>query len=565
MKKQIATVATFVVGLYFFLEFVLPPFVGGELDNARMSDPCLVPSDGGYRLYYAGTQSLEKIPEQKVALGLAESRDGETWAKHSAKPVLAHSTFSSKDWRGLSHPAVVREPDGTTTLFYVGHGADAIDRLMRATSRDGLKWKRAGVVLDLSKSEYDRTSIMALAVLREPEQYVLYFSATYRVEDRTIEGVSRATSTDGVAWTLDAGNPVLGIEPEGAWAYQTISGLSVLRDGDGLRLYYAGSKTMSRGGDYFVITLIGTATSDDGIAWQRHPGNPIFGPAVFRNLPAADAVAQFEAMEEKPATEESAPPERFDAMDIAGVSVARRGDGYLLAYGGARARGSSQGQAYRIGFAASDDGITWRPLDEAAALPLGRPPQSTYLTVASVKVSNVFIVIGAMALGLGLVGLAQLHGGKLIKHDKDALYSLSFFVALVFSFVLTAGWLNAKGTTVGNRLFVAMRDGLLVSFGASSMGLLTFYLASASYRSFKLKNAEAGLMMAAAVLVMLGQVPFGQLISSWLREPYQIQNVTTSMAYTIVTPVMRAIRIGAAIGGLVLATRLWLSMERRRD
>jgi hypothetical protein len=565
MKKQITAVATFVVGLYFFLEFLLPPFFGGQMDNARMSDPCLVPSDGGYRLYYAGTQALPEIPEEKVALGLAESTDGETWAKHSGKPVLAHSTFSSKDWRGLNHPAVVREPDGTYTLFYVGHGADAIDRVMRATSRDGLKWRRTGTVLDLSKSEYDRTSIMALAVLRESAQYVLYFSATYRLGNRTIEGVSRATSDDGISWTLDERNPVLDIEPEGPWTYQTVTGLSVLRDGDGLRLYYAGSKTMSRGGDYFVVTLIGMATSDDGIAWRRHAGNPIFGPAVFRNLPAADAVAQFEAMEKRPAPQETAPPERFDEMDIAGVSVARRGDGYLLAYGGARERGSPQGQAYRIGFAVSEDGIAWRPLEEAAALPLGRPPHSTYLTVASVKISNVFIVIGAMALGLGLVGLVQLHGGKLIKHDKDAMYSLSFFIAMVFSFVLTAGWMNAKETTVGNRLYLAMFNGLLVSFGTSSMGLLTFYLASASYRSFKLKNAEAGLMMAAAVLVMLGQVPFGQLISSWLPEDYQIQNITTSMAYTIVTPVMRAIRIGAAIGGLVLATRLWFSMERRRD
>lgn len=567
MKKQIAVVATFVVGLYFFLEFLLPPFIGGDLDNARMSDPCLALTDGGYSLYYTGTRSRKGAGEAVLAIGLAESQDGQKWAKHSGKPLLARSMFSSKDWRGLSHPALMQEADGTFTLFYVGHGADAIDRIMRATSTDCLNWGRRTVVLDLAKSEYDRTSITALTVLREPEQYVVYFSATYRTEERAVEGVSRATSEDGIQWTLDEHNPVLAIEEEGTWGYQKITGLSLVRDGDDLRLYYAGTKGVFRG-DGFVVTLLGMATSDDGITWTRHPGNPIFGPAVFRGLTGPDAIPEFENIETTPTGEGAAGLERFDAMDIAGVSVVRHGDGYLLAYAGARERGALVANpvtAYRIGFATSDDGIAWQPSENTTALPLGRAPRSTGLSGIYVKVTSVFIVIGAMALGLGLVGLAKLHGGRVIKKHKDAAYSLAFFISLVFTFVVTAGWYKAPDTTVGNKLFYAIRNGLIVSFGASSMGLLTFYLASASYRSFKLKNAEAGLMMAAAVLVMLSQVPLGQMLSSWLPEPYQIQNVSTSMAYTIVTPVMRAIRIGAAIGGLVLATRLWFSMDKRSD
>jgi len=41
--------------------------------------------------------------------------------------------------------------------------------------------------------------------------------------------------------------------------------------------------------------------------------------------------------------------------------------------------------------------------------------------------------------------------------------------------------------------------------------------------------------------------------------------VAQLLSYAVVIPAMRAIQIGAAVGGLVLATRLWLSMERRRD
>ena len=567
MRKRIAVIATFVVGLYFFVEFLVPPFVGGGFDNTRMDDPCLVLTDSGVRLYYTGARSRKGSDEVHLAIGLAESADGTSWTKHPGNALLARSTLSSKDWRGLSHAAVVREPDGAYTMFYVGHGADTVDRIMRATSSDGLKWKRGGVVLNLAKSDYERTSITALTVLREPAQYVAYFGATYVVGDRAVSGVSRATSEDGVRWTLDEHNPVLPIETENGWDYQTITGLSVVSDDEGLRLYYAGTKTVFTGGGY-LVTLIGMATSADGVAWERHADNPIFGPALFRDLSGPDRVARFEdilARASDPESEDGLgdmPEGVFDTLSVAGLSVARPGDGYLLAYAGSSDLG---GSGQRIGFAASEDGVTWQPLGEAEPLALGSRSRSTVLSSIYLKVTKVFIVIGAMAIGLGVVGLGKLHGGQIIKGHKDRAYSLAFFLSLIISLVIIFVGQRAGQTTSGYKLFRLIRTGLIFSFGASSMGLLTFYLASASYRSFKLKNAEAGLMMAAAVLVMLGQVPLGQLLTSWLSEPYQIQNVSTSMAYTIVTPVMRAIKIGAAIGGLVLATRLWLSMERRRD
>lgn len=562
MKRRIAVTATFVIGLYFFLEFMLPPFVGGGFDNTMMTDPCLVPTDQGVHLYYTGLRSREKAEESRLAIGLAESGDGMTWGKSAGNPVLARSMLSSKDWRGLGHPAVVREDDGSYTMFYVGHGADTVDRVMRATSADGERWERRGDVLNLSRSEYERTSITALTAARTAEGYVMYFSAKYIVDNRSISGISLATSPDGKAWTLHDGNPVLAIEPEGSWDYKTITSLSLLAGADdAYRLYYAGTKYVF-GATSFPVTLIGLATSDDGVSWERHPGNPIFGPAVFRVLGGDDTVVRFAAEDvlDKEAVDDTA-LKRFDAMEISGVSVARVADGYLLAYGGIEQRGQSNA---RIGFAESNDGITWEPADAETALGFGSPSRSTYLTDAYVPVTNVFIVIGAMALGLGLVGLSTLHGGRIVRKDKDAAYSLGFFLSLIVSIVIIFTWESAGQATTGNKLYQIIRRGLIHSFGASGMGLLTFYLASAAHRSFKLKNAEAGLMMLAAMLIMLGQVPLGQLVTSWLPEDYQIQNVSTSLAYTIVLPVMRAIKIGAAVGGLVLATRLWFSMDRQR-
>jgi len=573
VKKKIVIVTTFVVGLFYFLGFVLPPFLGGDFDNISMTSPCLVETDGGYRLYYTGTQSRKGASEVRLGIGLAESEDGAPWSKHARNALLARSMFSSDDWRGLSHPAVVREPDGSATMFYIGHGSRVGDRVLRATSRDGITWRRRGPVITPVKVEsdvsrqLDRASITALAVLREPGGYVAYFSGTYRRDERTIHGISRATSSDGISWDLHlAANPVFMIEPENGWEYKKITDLSVVRSGDELRLYYAGTKTYFLDGGKRVVpmTLVGLATSSDGISWTRHAGNPVFGPALFER--GLEVYTRFLLDEDAADLGEEAESllDRFDALGLSGVSVIRHGEGYLLAYSAVKEANATD---YRTGFATSDDGITWRTGATTGALELGRAPYSTYVSSVTTYVSRVFIVVGAMALGLGLVGLAKLHGGKIMKRDRDWVYSMAFFIALAFTLAVAFGW-GKEGTDeglAGRKLYNIIYTGLLVSFGASSMGLLTFYLASSSHRSFKLKSAEAGLMMIAAILVLLGQVPLGQMLTNWMPTSLQIQNVSQLMSSVVVNPAMRAIQIGAAVGGLVLATRLWFSMDRRRE
>jgi hypothetical protein len=62
-------------------------------------------------------------------------------------------------------------------------------------------------------------------------------------------------------------------------------------------------------------------------------------------------------------------------------------------------------------------------------------------------------------------------------------------------------------------------------------------------------------MMAAALVVMLGQISLGHLISDELPAARQwLLEVPNAAAF-------RAIRLGAAVAGLMLAIRMWLSIE----
>ncbi len=109
--------------------------------------------------------------------------------------------------------------------------------------------------------------------------------------------------------------------------------------------------------------------------------------------------------------------------------------------------------------------------------------------------------------------------------------------------------------TPGRRLYDFLYTGLFVALGAAMFSLLGFYIASAAYRAFRIRSSESALMMAAAFLVMLGQIPFGLWIWSELPEVrLWLLSVPSAAAF-------RAIKIGAGVAGLVMAYRMWFSIE----
>lgn len=101
-----------------------------------------------------------------------------------------------------------------------------------------------------------------------------------------------------------------------------------------------------------------------------------------------------------------------------------------------------------------------------------------------------------------------------------------------------------------------IKEGLFSQLGAAMFSLLAFYIASAAYRSFRIRSKEAVVMMIAALIVMLGQIPHGPLYIST-----ELPSLRIWLLKNINTPVNRAIFFGFTIAGLAQAVRLWLSLE----
>ena len=97
--------------------------------------------------------------------------------------------------------------------------------------------------------------------------------------------------------------------------------------------------------------------------------------------------------------------------------------------------------------------------------------------------------------------------------------------------------------------------------------LLAFFVASASYRAFKIRNAEATVLLVSGILIMLGRVPLGAWLTKWtLSIPWlswlHLPNIQEWLYQYPNAAGARAIMIGIGLGIVGTSLRVILGIEK---
>jgi hypothetical protein len=176
------------------------------------------------------------------------------------------------------------------------------------------------------------------------------------------------------------------------------------------------------------------------------------------------------------------------------------------------------------------------------------------------------VVVATMAFLLGPFNLVRSHVAAIWRIRKGWLESCIFLVSLAAT-VLAKGFEGtafAKVTKL-DILNDALVYGVATAFFSSSMALLAFYLVSAAHRAFRMSSLEAGLMMAAAAVILLGQVPLGDWLTGGLPDWLQLRSWAQWILSYPNTGVQRAVAIGACGGAFAASMRLWLGIGGKAE
>ncbi|HEY3283502.1 MAG TPA: hypothetical protein VGN26_14635 [Armatimonadota bacterium] len=177
-------------------------------------------------------------------------------------------------------------------------------------------------------------------------------------------------------------------------------------------------------------------------------------------------------------------------------------------------------------------------------------------------------VVAAFSIGLGWFQLLAIQGrnltqGPVSQRVNAVAFHLTFWTVLVVGLYVNVRPTELPNTAYAAKLWELLFNDVVVALGSAVFSLLAFFIVAAAYRAFRVRNLEAGLMMAAAFVVMLGQVPVGGWMLSWFPGGSAILPKSASWLMTVIAGAsLRAIGFGVAVGAIAMGLRIWLSLER---
>jgi hypothetical protein len=159
------------------------------------------------------------------------------------------------------------------------------------------------------------------------------------------------------------------------------------------------------------------------------------------------------------------------------------------------------------------------------------------------------VIVATMTL-VGAVNLTRIHGGHIQRRRSGFYNSIALLLALYVYTLIGVYYTNSSTQ------YRWVYDAAITPWQATMFSMIAFFIASAAYRTFRLRTLEAAAMGIVAAVVMLGNVPLGAAITDALPELRSwIMRVPNGAGF-------RAINIGIYIGGFAAAMRIALGLER---
>ncbi|RKU20357.1 hypothetical protein C6503_06080 [Candidatus Poribacteria bacterium] len=172
--------------------------------------------------------------------------------------------------------------------------------------------------------------------------------------------------------------------------------------------------------------------------------------------------------------------------------------------------------------------------------------QATYKEIA-----NWGRVISPFVFVLAVVTLIQTHWTRIQRRVEHWQYSLVVFFGMIV--MVVAGLPYGPQHPAFKWLF----NNVQVPMDATMFSLLAFFIASAAYRAFRARTFEATLLLLTAVIVMVGNIPVGDLL--W---PDAASNARQWILDNPNLSARRGIILGVSLGAISQSIRIILGIER---
>lgn len=169
-------------------ENAVAPCLTAELPCEGMSvmNPCVLWNEEKhiFQMWYAAGENYEPN-----VICYAESRDGEYWEKRE-EPVMTKCIKHRWERDRVGGCNVVREKDGTYTMYYIGYQNIHLARICYAQSIDGIHWTRPrkNLLLAPTKNAWDADACYKPSVCKVGKKLYLWYNG--RKEDKEYIGLA---------------------------------------------------------------------------------------------------------------------------------------------------------------------------------------------------------------------------------------------------------------------------------------------------------------------------------------------------------------------------------------